>query len=141
MDFWVIRDGMSLKAYGPESGGIVAKLPLGKALYVTARQPRNGKHSALYWVLCHRIADAVGTTSENVSDLLKIGTGHCTIVKSKKYGEVRLPQSISFAKMDQREFSEFFDRCVEVIKTEWGIASEDVRAAVQDLLEEPERVS
>jgi hypothetical protein len=136
MDFWVIREGMSLKAYGPESASLIAKLPFGKPVHVEAKQRRNARHSALYWVLCHRIADAVGTTSENVSDLLKIGTGHCTIVKSKKYGEVRLPQSISFAKMDQAAFREFFDKCLVVILTEWGIASEDVREAVKDLLEE-----
>ncbi len=136
MDFWVIREGMSLKAYGPESASLIAKLPFGKPVHVEAKQRRNARHSALYWVLCHRIADAVGTTSENVSDLLKIGTGHCTVVKSKRYGEVRLPQSISFAKMSQHDFAIFFDKCLVVIMTEWGIASEDVREAVKDLLEE-----
>lgn len=85
-----------------------------------------------------RIADAIGAEPENVSDLLKIETGHCTTIKSKKYGVIRLPRSISFANMDQTAFSDFFNRCVTIIETEWGIARSDVLEAVDDLLH-PER--
>lgn len=120
--------------WGDDSWSVFAKLKGGIPVYVEIKQPRNAKHSALYWVLCHRIADAVGTTSENVSDLLKIGTGHCTTIKSKSLGEVRLPRSISFAKMGQTEFADFFERCISVITTEWGIARPDVLSAVSDLL-------
>lgn len=136
MDFWAIRSGNSLRPWGAESGDQFAKLQHDKPLYVEVKAPRNSKHSALYWVLCHRIADAIGVDHENVSDLLKIETGHFTTIKSKKHGELKLPRSISFAKMDQEAFGKFFEGCLVAITTEWGIARPDVLAAVSDILEE-----
>lgn len=136
-DCWAEKRDGALHPWGDDSWATFARLKSGVPIHVEIRQPRNAKHSALYWVLCHKIADAIGSTSENVSDVLKIGTGHCDIVRSKKHGELRLPRSISFARMDQAAFAEFFDRCVEVIQTEWGIARPDILSAVGDLLERP----
>jgi hypothetical protein len=132
----MLRDGMALRPWGAESGDVISKLPSDKPLEVTIKTKRNARHSALYWVLCHRIAAAIGANDpENVSDVLKIETGYCVTVKSKRYGELKLPRSISFAKMGQAEFAEFFDRCLEVIQNEWGIERPDMLAAVKDILE------
>jgi hypothetical protein len=132
----MVRKGNSLVPWGAESDGVLSKMAFGKPLHVDVKQPRNSKHSALYWVLCHRIADAIGSESEAVSDLLKIETGHFTIIKSKKHGELKLPRSISFAKFGQEQFGEFFERCLTVISAEWGIARPDVLAAVSDIIAE-----
>lgn len=140
MEFWVIKAGASLRAADQESFDALMGLPTGKSLKAEVKLPRNAAHHRLYWTLCHRIAAAVGSTSENVSDLLKIGTGHCDVIRSKSYGEVRLPKSISFASMDQWAFSEFFERCVKVIYEEWGIARKDVLEAVEELLVPTEAV-
>lgn len=134
-DFWAIREGDTLRPYGADSAAAFSKLPFGKLLRIEAKQPRNPKLNRLYWVMVHRIANAIGADSENVSDLLKIETGHCHIVKSKKYGEVRLPRSISFAEMDETAFRTFFDKCVLVIYEEWGIQRADVLDAVRDLFD------
>lgn len=123
-----------LRPYGAESAAAFGKLPFGKTVRVEVKQPRNGKFHRKYWLLCARIGDAVGVDSENVSDLLKIETGHCTIVKSKTYGELRLPRSISYAAMDNAAFSEFWDKCVQVICSTWGIARADALEAVKDLI-------
>jgi hypothetical protein len=134
---WMIRDGMALRPWGVESGDVISKLPNDKPLEVTIKTRRNARHSALYWVLCHRIANAIGANDpENVSDVLKIETGHCVTVRTKSHGEIKLPRSISFAKMGQQEFAEFFERCLVVIQSEWGIERPDMLAAVKDLLEE-----
>lgn len=134
MIIWLKRVGNSLIADGNDSAAEFAKIPFGKVLRAEVKQPRNTAHHRLYWGLCHRIAAAIGSYPENVSDMLKIETGHCDIVRSKKYGEVRLPKSIAFASMDQSAFNEFFERCVIVIYSEWGIARDDVMNAVSDLL-------
>lgn len=133
-EFWATRKGDSLVPDGAESFAAFSKIPFGKTVKVEAKQPRNSGHHRLFWALCARIGDAVGASSENVCDLLKIETGHCDIVRSKKYGEIRLPRSISFAKMDQTEFRVFFERCVIVICDTWGMDRRDVLAAVEDLL-------
>lgn len=131
---WLRRVGNTLVADGDDSAAEFAKLPFGKPLQAEVKQPRNVQHHRLYWGLVHRIAAATGVEPENISDLLKIETGHCTIIRSKKYGDIRLPKSISFAKMDQSQFHNFFEACVRVIYENWGIVRADVLEAVSDLL-------
>lgn len=132
-DFFAIREGMTLRAYGAESAAVFGKLPLGKMVHVEVKQPRNGAHLRLYWTLCHRIGDALGMEAEDISDVLKLRTGHIREIKTRR-GVETVPKSISFAAMDQGAFSKFFDKCVTVITTEWGIAREDVLECVKDLL-------
>ncbi len=135
---WVRRVGNVLHPDGDVSIGALSKLPFNKPLKAEIKAPRNGKHHRLYWELVNRIADAVGAEPDTVSDTLKIATNHCTIVKSKTYGVLRLPKSISFAALDQQAFSDFFERCLVVVKAEWGIDRPDILAALGDLLE-PEK--
>lgn len=131
---FVRRVGNALHPDGADCAAVVSKLPFGRAIRVEIKQPRNVRFHRLYWALINRIADAVGADPENVSDLLKIESGYCTLVRSKKYGDIRLPGSISFAKMDEMAFRKFFDCCVQVIHENWAIAVPDILAAVEDLL-------
>jgi hypothetical protein len=131
---FVRRVGNALQPDGADCAAVFSKLPFGRAIQVDIKQPRNVRFHRLYWALVNRIADAIGSEPETVSDLLKIETGHCTLVRSKKYGDLRLPQSISFAKMDEMAFRKFFDACVLVIHENWGIAVPDILSAVEDLL-------
>lgn len=139
--FFAMRKGDALHPADVESAGLLSKVTPGKIVRIEVRAPRSGAFHRKYWLLCARIGDAVGVDSENISDLLKIETGHCTIVKSKTYGELRLPRSISYAAMDNAAFSIFFERCVQVICETWGIAKPDVLAAVEDLLVPTERAA
>lgn len=134
-DFFAMREGMNLRPYGAESAAVLAKLPLTKMLHVEVKQPRNGKHLRLYWTLCKRIGDALGMADEDISDVLKLRTGHVREIKTK-HGVERVPKSISFAAMDQTAFSAFWEKCVIVVTQEWGIAREDILACVADLLED-----
>jgi hypothetical protein len=123
---WVQRVGSVLHADGNESVAEMAKLPLGKPMHCVLRRPRNLQHHKLYWTLVNRIATGVGAEPQNISDLLKIATGHCVIMRSKSYGELCMPRSISFAAMDQDDFSIFFERCLQTIFEEWGISKESL---------------
>lgn len=134
-DFWAIRVGNVLVPDGTESIAAFAKLPFGKPMKVEVKQPRNLQHHKLFWALCQRIADGIGSTAENVSDVLKIGSGHFSLVRTKTYGDLKLPKSIAFNNMDQTEFHAFFERCVQTIYSEWAIDP----ASVADLLT-PEEV-
>jgi len=97
---------------------ILQGLKVGAFVAVEVTRPRNIQHHRLYWALCSHIAQAIGADRENVSDVIKLRTGHCTIVQTKTE-RVRLPRSISFAKMDQAEFRQFFERCVRVVCEEF----------------------
>jgi hypothetical protein len=134
MDLWATRDGNYLRPLDAESAAVLSKLRIGKPLKIDVRQPRNSKHHRLYWVLCTRIANSVGAEPENISDVLKIETGHCVTVKTAK-DTYRLPRSISFAAMDQSAFGQFFERCIQIIQTQWGIRKPDLMRELADILE------
>jgi hypothetical protein len=127
------RVGDTLVPASAESAAIFARLRFGRMLKCEVREPRNAKHNALYWTICQRIANAVGAEPQNVSDLLKIEAGHYRLVRSKKYGDLRLPQSISFASMSQDDFSAFFEKVMLIIKENWGGEALD---AIADLVAE-----
>jgi hypothetical protein len=99
----------------------VAKVFCGKKradslVMVEAVAPRNAKQHRLYWAMCAKIADAIpgDYSAENISDLLKLRTGHSTIL-STRTGEVSVPKSISFANMKDDEFQAFLDRCMTIV--------------------------
>lgn len=68
----------------------------------------------LYWGLCGCIAEAIGANRENVSDVIKLRSGHFVVVETKS-GRIQLPRSISFGKMSQAEFKAFFDKACLVV--------------------------
>lgn len=105
-----------LRPVNSQADDILAKLKLGDVAAVEVRKPRNLGHHRLYWALCSLVAENMDGdySAEVVSDVLKIRTGHVTVVKTRK-GEVFIPKSISFAAMDQFAFNEFFDRALKVV--------------------------
>ena len=73
----------------------------------------------MYFALLNLVFDAQDTypTLDGLLDAIKIGLGHCderTTLDGKLF---MVPRSISFASMDQTQFSQFFDRTVNLIIT------------------------
>lgn len=129
MKFFAIRKGDALWPADDESVAEFAKLPQDKPLQVEAKQPRNIKHHRLYWKLCARIGHGIGRDAEYIDRAFKIETGHVDVFSYG--GKAHLvPRSISFDKMDQLAFSQFFESCVQVAYNVWGVDP----ASVADLL-------
>lgn len=99
------------------------KIPKYKELRADVTQPRNLAHHKKYWALCHVVADATDSTSEEISDILKFRTGHFELsqveVQEGIWQAVARLKSIAFHKMDQIAFGEFFEKCVRVIYERW----------------------
>lgn len=129
---YVRRVGNALFPDGDESICQLAKVPFGKALKAEVKQPRNGAFHRLYFALCNRIADGIGSEAESVSTVFKMATNHVDVIRTKSYGDVKVPRSISFAKMDETAFREFFDRCIKVAFEQWGLEA----TAFADLLDQ-----
>lgn len=102
---------------------ILEKLPSDKELRADVTQPRNLAHHKKYWALCSVVAEAMDITAEEISDILKLRTGHFELegleVEDGKWQTVARLKSIAFHKMDQLAFNEFFERCVRVIYERW----------------------
>ena len=96
-----------------------ARVKAGSLCQVDVKRPRNIRRHRLFFALCNHIADALGNVTANeIADVLKIETGHCRILRGKTQ-EWRVPQSISFDKMDEDDFRAFLDRAVAVISEQW----------------------
>lgn len=132
--FWAQRVNDTLVPVDAESWAEFSKIPRNRQIYVEAKQPRNSAHLRLYWALVHRIANAVGCTPEALSSHLKVRTGHVTTVKTKD-GLREYPASISFAALDQTQFSEFYNRCITVICEDLGLRRPDILEACKDLID------
>ncbi len=123
---WVRRVGEGLWADGNESVAEFAKIPFGKPLKAEVKQPRNPRYHRWFFAICARIAGGIGSDAETVANVFKFATGHVDTIKTKTYGEVRIPKSISFAKMDDLLFHEFVEKCIATAYTEWHIDPADL---------------
>lgn len=128
--FYARREGFALHPDGDESITEFAKIPIGKPVKVEVTRSRNIRFHRLYFALCARIAHAIGAETSNISDFFKISTGHTLKIRTKSYGVVEVPKSISFAAMSEDEFKAYFERCVEVAYNSWKIDP----ATIADLL-------
>lgn len=128
---YVKRVGNTLVPDGDESVSAITSVPFGKSLKAEIKMQRNVQHHRLFFAMCKRIGDGCGIDAEKIATVFKIATDHYDVVVSKRHGEIRVPKSISFAKMDQTQFREFFERCVQTAYNEWRIDPADLA----DLLE------
>lgn len=130
---------MALHPDGPESQTVFDKMPVGKSLACEVKQERSVKHLKLYWAICRRIADALdrdNVTHETVDKFFKRSTGLYTVVPSSTFEEGIVQYgSISFGKMDQMQFREYFEKCIRFAYTEWHIPAN----VFSDLLTEAKR--
>jgi hypothetical protein len=108
---------------------------IGSLVACEVSRPRNLRHHRLYWALCSKIAESIGAQRENVSDVLKIKTGHFKTVKTKRE-VLYLPASISFSKMDQTAFSRFYDECCRVVCEEFipHLRPDELRAQIEQII-------
>lgn len=120
------RVGNTLIPDGEESVSALAGLQFGKSFMAEVKQPRNPAFHRLYFSICKRIGDGTGHDAEQISTVFKLATGHYDSIRSKSYGELKIPKSISFARMDNTTFREFFDKCIVVAFEQWGVERESL---------------
>lgn len=109
------------------SAEVVRALGQGEIIRATVRKPRNVKFHRKFFALLQLVNDATDKWP-NVEQLLvelKFRLGHVDTVQLSTGELVRLPRSISFAKMDDTEFAQFFDRSLKVLCEMAGDIDED----------------
>lgn len=115
------------------------KCKLGEMVMVEARRPRNLMHHRKLWALLNLVVENTERYSDadTLLDALKIATGHCKIYPSTdgKTSYVK-PLSISFESMDQDSFSQFYERCLDLIAAKIipGISSAALREEVESFI-------
>lgn len=115
------RKGLdSLAPLDEDAQALLAKIKYREVVEIDIKRGRNARHSAKYWVMIGKVwanQDAY-EMKHDVSDAFLIATnrfrwGNC-IVDGQTYRRP-IPDSISFAKMDQDEFSKFYDEAMNFL--------------------------
>ena len=93
------------------------KISDGALVKVEVKRSRNLQHLRLYWSLIHRLYDNQEryASPEALSDAFKICAGLCETFVLPSGQVVHRPGSISFGKMKDDEFREFWERFVKVV--------------------------
>jgi len=116
----------------------LAKIKNGTQVQVEIKQPRNIQFHRLFFAmikLAHQNQDHY-ETPELLLVALKVALGHVETVIAKDGNTVYIPKSISFAKMDELEFRDFFDHAADLIVKHMlqGTDKEDFKREVEAML-------
>lgn len=143
--FVLTRRGDALVPVDEEDREVVSRLREGEPLRVDIKARRNVRQHRLYWALVRLLqknTDLWGS-EEAASDSLKLAAGHVDQVMNPLTGEIQLkPRSIAFEKMEQAQFNRFFNRVLYIVSERLlGVANDELRGQVFDLVDGPERAS
>ena len=142
MAFFVKSNGNALFPTSKAAQDALMALPKGVPMRIDPKQPRNGKQHRLFWAFAQYVANAMNDgptaknwTAEDVVSHMKIATGRAVTVRLGKRERDRLgveyavlPKSISFASMDNAEFSKFMDAAFMYVRDDlcrWIESSDD----------------
>ena len=109
------------------------KLRLGDEVEVDIKKPRNvGFHRKFFSLmnLVHQNQEELDNF-EDFRYVFIMRCGYYRIVETSK-GVTYLPKSISFSKMDDLEFEEFFEKALTVAEQTLGSSKEEIRIALEE---------
>lgn len=118
---------------------VAKRFKIGETYRAEVVKPRSRKTLGRYWVLCQMILDntEMFRSKEQVSDYLKIRTGHSTSIVAKKTGEIfHVANSINFDEVDEAEFQDFWSRACDVVADDIlpGITESEINYEVQKIV-------
>lgn len=122
----------------PMSAQALADLPAGVTVKAVITQPRNLDHHRKWWALLQAVFPHQSTyaTLDSFHAAIKVALGYGETVKLPDGRMIVIPGSISFARMDQAAFEQFYDRAVDLILTRIlpGLDRADLEQEVLDIL-------
>jgi len=138
MKLIVVKDKDVLRPIDERSFEELRKIKDGRTFICEIKRPRNLKHHRKYWALINLISDNLdGVTPEGLSSAVKMMIGHVVTVQ---FGDksILYPDSISFDKMNQDQFNDFYERAVKAIceLVIPGLTEESVKNEIFEILGE-----
>lgn len=117
---------------------ILDRIPPGGEVRVEITRPRNLLHHRKWFALLQAIYphQVLYPTMDSFIAAVKCALGYGETVKLPDGRTVIVPGSISFAKMDQAAFEQFYDRALDLITTRIlpSIGRDDVSREVSEIL-------
>lgn len=117
MKLWFFKLGRNLVAADEEAEDAIARIAHGEALLIDIRRPRNLKFHRKYWALIATVFDNQERypTREHLHVAVKLAAGWFDSMVLEDGRLVYVPRSISFAAMDEDEFTKFYSEAVGAI--------------------------
>jgi hypothetical protein len=133
MKLHVIKTQTGLKPAYDSDYEVYSKIPLNEVFEIEYKKPRNYNFHKKYFGLI-KLAFENQSDYRNLNDLrrdISIVAGYYDEVVNKVTGEVyKMPKSISFAQMDEIEFSELYERTKDVICKWLGVTNESIEEEI-----------
>lgn len=119
---------------------VLRRLPSGEYVTVEFKRSRNIKHHRLYWGLVSLVWDNIDQerypSPEDLHGAIKISVGLRTRIVMPDGTVAFMPGSIAWGKMDQDQFSVFYDRVCDAV-AKWflpGVTSAELRREVEEMI-------
>ena len=119
--------GQILPAYDQDKESL-KRFKAGEIFMAEVTKPRNIKFHRKFFALLNMVIQnqEIYTDIEDLRHDITIEAGYYEL-RPNLYGEeLKKPKSISFAKMDDLEFGEFYDKCLNVIVQYFHFDKEDI---------------
>lgn len=134
----LVREGNKLAAVEPTSLELIEAMGRDEVVTATIRRTRNPGHHRKFFALMKVVFDAQSryATSTQLLNVLKMAVGHGEFMEVVKGKPIFIPASISFAKLDQGNFEDFYKKVVDVVVTKIlpGVARTDLEEQVNEIL-------
>jgi Protein of unknown function (DUF1367) len=110
---YLIRKGDTFAPLSVEDADRMKRIKEGGIILVDYKKPRNPLFHNKFMSMVRTVFDNQEQYAniENLLNVLKVELGHYDTMFYRDL-KIRIPRSISFAKMDEIEFSAFYDRAV-----------------------------
>ena len=131
---------------------LFGRLKHGRDVGCTIIQHRNPRHHRLFFALIrfikmHAVNDETGqslfefASEKAIRGALMTALGRCLMIYDRaNKRHIAIPDSISFAAMDQTEFNKFFDDAIALICNRWmpvGTMPQDVERELLEMVDGP----
>ena len=135
----LVREKSKLAAADPISAEIIANIKLRETVTASIRRPRNPKHHRKLWALLSVVFEnqTAFATVEDLLNAIKLATGLFDTGKTVDGVPYVVPQSISFASMDQNRFEQWYEKALDVIMTKIVplIDRRDLESRINEILD------
>lgn len=113
----LMRDRKHFAPVDPVSAELIEAMANGEMVTATIRRTRNSGHHRKFFALVKVVYEAQDryATQEQLLNVLKMAVGHGELMEVVKGKPMFIPASISFAKMDQTAFEQFYNKVVDVV--------------------------
>jgi hypothetical protein len=113
----------------------IQKMKLGKMVQIDVTSPRNIKFHRMFFGMLQEAFKNQDqyTPFERFVDVIKLGIHHVDVIIMPNGFTTYKPKSISFAKMDNEAFSEFFDKAGHYIEDTFNIPWEDLKLEAEKM--------